>query len=207
VASALEPGQRSHLSLPVTLYLRKKSSEGALMSVAGGALDPYWARMSERVRGAYDLDSTNLHRLPESEEHRNELLSLICSEANRIENDGQWLEIETIDTWTIQRLKEGEGIAIIGLPPADTRDMGISVRRNLRRTLIDTGQRLSAQACDLRAAVLIGIYPYIDKEGATTALRGYDPTTYAGLDFICLVADGRAKALMESPALPWARRP
>ena len=203
VAQALEPGQRSHVPLPVTLYLRKVRNEGGLMSVAGG-LDTYWAKMSEQVRGSYDLDSTTLHRLPEDEEHRQQLLARICDEANKIQEVGQWQEIETVDAWSIQRLRDGQGVTIVGVPPEDTRDMGTVVRRSLRRLLVDAARTLNDQPCDLRALVILGIYTHIDQEGASTAMRGYDPTIYANLDFVCLASDARLKALMESPLLPWA---
>ena len=205
VALSLEPGQRSQLLLPATIYLHKSRDDGAVMSVVG-PLDIYWARMSERVHGAYELDSRALHRLPESEEHRNELRDRICGQANEISEVGELREIETVDAWTIQRLGDGRGVVIIGLPPDALGDTGITVRRNLRRLLIEAGQKLSTQECDLRALVVLGIYPYINQEGATTALRGYDPTLYSTLDFICLVADGQAKSQMESPVLPWAGR-
>ena len=37
-------------------------------------------------------------------------------------------------------------------------------------------------------------------------MRGYDPTSYSGLDFVCLVADGVVKPLIQTPGhlLPWA---
>ncbi|MBI1885925.1 MAG: hypothetical protein HYS09_06395 [Chloroflexi bacterium] len=208
-AFSLQPGERGFVPLPVTLYLRKVREEGALVSVAG-PLDAYWAKMSEHVHGSYDLDSTRLHRLPEDEEHRRELLDRIVSAAGQVENVGQWAELETVDAWTLQHLAIDEhGVLIVGVPPDAARDMGIAVRRNFRRALAEAGPALAGRECDLRALVVLGYYPYIDQEGATTALRGYDPTLYSALDFVCLVTDGRAKALVESPAyvLPWAKKP
>ncbi len=203
-ALPLQPGERSYVSLPVTLYLRKVRSEGALMSVAGG-LDAYWARMSERVRGSFDLDSTALLRPPEDEVQRQELLDRICQEANKVQEVGQWREIEARDDWTLQRLRAGQGVAIIGLPPEATRDMGTSVRRNLRRLLLEAGQRLVGEKVPVRAVVVLGIYTYMEQEGASTALRGYDPSLYAHLDIIGLAADGRFKPLVQSPLLPWGK--
>ena len=82
--------------------------------------------------------------------------------------------------------------------------MGLSVRRNFRRLLSDAGPRLRGREADLRALVAIGYYGRMEEEGATTAMRGYDPSLYSGLDFVCLAADGLIKALMEmrSGALP-----
>jgi len=204
IAFKLEKGQRSYVPLPANLYLRKVRTEGNLMSVAG-VLDKFWAKMSERVHGSYDLDSTTMHRLPEDEEHRRQLFDRISEEAEKIQNTGQWVAIETIDAWTVQRLKDGFGVAIIGVPPEAIADMGNAVRRNLRRILVEVSQNLAEQTCDLRALIILGPYPYINQEGATTALRGYDPTIYSSLDFICLASDGQIKALKESPVLPWAR--
>ena len=100
VALSLKSGQRSQLLLPVTIYLHKSRNDGAVMSVVG-PLDIYWARMSEHVHGAYELDSRALHRLPESEEHHIELRDRICGQANEISEVGQLREIETVDAWTI----------------------------------------------------------------------------------------------------------
>jgi len=205
-AFSLEAGERSCVPLPISVYLKKLRQDGNLMSVIGG-LNAYWARFTERIRGTYDLDSTRLHRLPESEEHLQGLLDNICQETERIENIGQWLDIETIDAWTIQRLEDGHGVAIMGMPPEEMGDLGLAVRRNFRRILADAAPRLRQRAADLRALVVLGHYARMEQEGATTALRGYDPALYANLDFLCLATDGLIKPLIQAPAhlLPWAR--
>lgn len=205
-ARGLRPGERSFVPFPVSIYLRKTREDGALVSVVGG-LNPHWARLSERVRGTYDLDSSRLHRLPESEEHLRELLERIWRQAESMQ-PGQWAEIETVDAWTIQRLRGEEGVAIIGVPPEATVEMGLAVRRNLRRILAEAGPRLRERPADLRALVVLGHYGRMEEEGTTTALRGYDPSLYSGLDFLCLAADGLLKPIIEAPAhvLPWSRR-
>src|SRR3990170_4798126 len=76
VALALQPGERGSLCLPVQLRLRKTEDEGGLMSVVGG-LSRYWAGMSERERGTFDLDASAVHRLPESEEERTLLVDRV----------------------------------------------------------------------------------------------------------------------------------
>ena len=55
--------------------------------------------------------------------------------------------------------------------------------------------------------IVLGPYARMEQEGATTAMRGYDPALYAGIDFVCLVADGLVKPLVQTPAglLPWNR--
>lgn len=205
VALTLEPSQRSYVPLLISIYVKKQTQDGALVSVVGG-LNRYWARLSERVRGTYDLDSSRLHRLPESEEHLKELSNLICEQAASIETVGQWVEIETIDAWTIQRLGGGHGVMVIGRPVEEREDISLRVRRNFRRLLADAGPRLRGRKADVRALVVLGHYGRMEEEGVTTAMRGYDPALYAGLDFVCLAADGLVKALMEAPSasLPWA---
>ncbi len=211
-ALALAPGERAHVPLPISLYLKKLRDDGNLMSVVGG-LNAYWARFTERIRGTYDLDASQLHRLPESEEHLEALLDLICRRTEAIENSGQWVEIETVDAWTVQRLADGHGVVIVGLPPDEIGDMGLAVRRNFRRVLAEAASRLAERQTDLpagrqalRALVALGYYGRMDQEGATTAIRGYDPALYSSLDFVCLAVDGVLKPLIQPPArvLPWA---
>ncbi len=205
-AFALEAGERSYVPLPITLYLKKLRQDGNLMSVMGG-LNVYWARFTERIRGTFDLDSTQLHRLPESEEHLQQLLDRICQETERIENIGQWVDIETIDAWTVERLDGDHGVVIVGMPPDEIGDMGLGVRRNFRRVLAEAAPGLPERQADLRALVVLGYYRRMEQEGATTAMRGYDPALYSRLDFVCLAADGLLKPLIEAPAqvLPWAK--
>ena len=200
-ALALEPGQRGQLSLPVKLHLRKSSDQGSLMSVVGG-LDPYWVSMSEPMRGSFDLDSTAIHRLTESEEERQELIGRICEEASHIERRGHWLAIDAADVWTIQRLQQGQGLIIVGAPPELTSDLGTGVRRNLRRILSDAGPRLASAGTDLTALVILGIYQYADAENVSTALRGFDPGFYTTIDFICLAADGWLKPITQPVTRP-----
>ncbi len=203
VAVNLAPHERSHVALPVRLLLRKSADTGGVVSATGG-LNQYWARFTEHVRGTYDLDSTRLHRLPESEEHLQQLIDTIIERAAKLEA-GQIAEIQTVDAWTVQRLAAGEGVTIVGNPPAATQDMGLVMRRNFRRILADAGPQLRDQAAELRALVVLGPYARIEDEGATTAMRGYDPTLYSGIDFVCLIADGLVKPLIHPPSglLPW----
>ena len=205
-ALRLEPGQRAYVALPISIFIKKQQEEGSLMSVSGG-LNHHWARLTERVKGTYDLDSTRLHRLPESQEHLDQLFELIWERAAGLDTVGQWVELETLDAWTIQRLHGDGGMTIVGRPPDELGDIGLSVRRNFRRLLADAGPRLRSREADIKALVVLGYYGRMEEEGATTAMRGYDPSLYAGLDFVCLAADGLIKPLMEARAgaLPWAR--
>jgi hypothetical protein len=195
-AATLAMGERSFVALPVSLYLRRAQDEGGLVSVSGG-LNRYWARLTERVRGTYDLDSTRLHRLPESEEHLEALLETIVGRAAELTEVGQIAEIETIDAWTLQRLEGEAGVAILGRPPSELEDVGLSVRRNFRKVLAEAGPRLRGSEAEAKALVVLGAYGRMEEEGATVAMRGYDPTLYAGLDYVCLAADGLVKPLLE----------
>lgn len=200
--SRLEPGERGQLILPAKIRIYKSSEVGGVVTVAG-PLERYWARMSERVRGAYELDGRDIHRLSESDEDRQQIVTQVVDTANAITELRQQVEIDTYDVWTVQRLNQGDGVSVIGLPPETLKDKGIAIRRNLRRNLIDTKEKNSRSQCDFRALVSLGFYSHMQDEGATTAMRGYDPATYGDLEFVCLVTDGMVKAQLELPPTSW----
>lgn len=204
-AVKLGPQERGHVSLPIRIGLRKNDSTGGVVSATGG-LNAHWAAFTGRVQGTFDLNSTALHRLPESSEHLEKLIEQIVAVTGKM-GDGEVREIETIDAWTVQRLSGDSGCTIFGLPRAEAEDIGLAVRRNFRRLLGAAAPALREAAADLRALLVIGYYPRIEMEGATTAMRGYDPASYSGLDFVCLVADGVVKPLIQAPEnlLPWAK--
>src|SRR3972149_5107507 len=83
--------------------------EGAYVSVVG-ALSRYWTTISERVQGAYYMDSTKLHRLTASEEKRRLLFQQVADLAAGLELQ-TGTEFEASEAWTVQRLREGEGVA------------------------------------------------------------------------------------------------
>jgi hypothetical protein len=121
-------------------------------------------------------------------------------------SDREVREIETIDAWTVQRLSGDSGVTIVALLPSATDDMGLSVRRNFRRLLLDCVPKLREAKADARALLVTGYYPRVEMEGATTALRGYDPASYSGIDFVCLVTDGVVRPLIQASdgLLPWS---
>jgi hypothetical protein len=196
-AVKLGPHERSYVPLPVWIVLRKVSDDGGVVSVTGG-LNQHWARFTELVRGTYDLDSTAVHRLPESGAHLDELIGQVVDVTKQL-SAGQRAEIETIDAWTLQRLFGEGGVTIVGAPPTQTDDPGLAVRRNFRRILAEVGPSLRSAEAELRALVVLGHYARMDQEGATTAMRGYDPSLYSGIDFVCLVTDGLVKPIIDPP--------
>jgi len=197
-AVKLGPHERSHVPLPITLFLRKTVDSGSVVSVLGG-LNPHWARFTERVRGTFDMDSTRLHRLPESSEHLEALIETVIERTGKLE-PGQWAEIETIDAWTVQRLADGAQTTLVAVPASEARDLGLVVRRNLRRILGEAAPTLRGPGAELKALVLLGYYGRIEEEGASIAMRGFSPALYSGIDFVVLVADGLVKPLIQTPA-------
>jgi hypothetical protein len=73
---------------------------------------------------------------------------------------------------------------------------GTAIRRNFRRVLAGSGPLREAKT-DVRALVVIGYYARIEQEGATVAMRGFEPALYSGIDYIALIADGVVKPLIE----------
>ena len=198
----LGPHERSYVPLPITLFLRKTVDSGSVVSVLGG-LNPHWARFTERVRGTFDMDSTRLHRLPESSHHLEALIETVIERSGKLE-PGQWAEIETIDAWTVQRLAHDDGArtTIVAVPASEARDMGLAVRRNLRRILGEAVPSLRESEAELKALVLLGYYARIEEEGASIAMRGFSPALYSGVDFVVLIADGLVKPLIQTPNPP-----
>jgi len=196
-ATKLGPTERAPVPLPVTLFLRKTADTGSVVSATGG-LNPHWARFTGRVSGSFDLDSTRLHRLPDGEEHLDALIEAIIDRASNLDA-GKWAEIETIDTWTVQRLEGQQESMITAVPPSESQDMGLAVRRNLRRILGEAVPALRTGKSGLTALVLIGYYAHLEDEGATIALRGFSPALYSGVDFLVLVTDGLVKPLIQVP--------
>ncbi|MBK7329903.1 MAG: hypothetical protein IPI85_12705 [Dehalococcoidia bacterium] len=78
------------------------------------------------------------------------------------------------------------------------------MRRNLRRLLKDAESNLRLPA-DARALVVLGASTYAQEEKLSWALRGMDPTLYAGYDILAVVADGVLKTILQPQrqTLPW----
>ncbi|MSQ61538.1 MAG: hypothetical protein EXR43_03025 [Dehalococcoidia bacterium] len=201
-AKGLAPGERTAVGLPIGLDLRKVEDEGAIIQIAGG-MATVWARFTGRVRGTYRLNSHALHRLPEERERLEALLDAIVTGAEGLGEAGERTSIQTTDDWTLQRLGDGDGrgFALVAAPPSNEANSGGQVRRELRRVLRESQVQMGGSALGdaYRALVLVGAYAHDRDENVSLALRGFDPTIYAGIDFIMLAVDGRMKPIYISP--------
>jgi len=191
--ATLEPGQRGQVEFPVTLTLKKTSTEASYVQVAGG-LAPHWAKLTGRAYGQYVLDTTPIHRLPEPETRVADLLEWVVLLGNGMKA-GTSSDFKAEDAWTLTRPRGiDDGCTLVGAAPELDPTNGTTVRKLLRDAL----RRAAAhprQEPAAQALVLVGIFRTIEEETATIALRGCDPSMYDGFDVICLVADGQCKAL------------
>lgn len=206
--SGLDPAERRELRIPVTLRLAQVDAEGAYVSVAGG-LAAEWLQLSEGVSGSYHLDSNELKRLPEQAAELEIILSRVRDRAAVLEPQ-EVAEVAAHDYWLVSRLPDDDppGLTVIGAPPDFDATDGATVRRLLRAAV----QRATAQRrareeaggrCDLSALVLAAPLAHMSEERVTAALRGMNPTAYAELDLIAIIADGQVRQVLKPRALPW----
>ena len=197
-AANLEPGGRCEVGFPVTLELRRNGNEGTYMSVVGG-LSPHWARFTNRVFGYYQLDSSPIHRLPEDQEKVTQLIDFTVLVANGVRQAGGRAEVAAEDAWSLQRLDGLTNPTVVTASPEEHLSDGALVRRTLRDGLKAAVAALDAGALaegEGRAVAVVGVYRSVEDESASAALRGMDPGLFAGLDFACLLADGKLKPLL-----------
>ena len=197
-ARELEVGERGEVTFKVDVVLRKTGGDGSYMSVLGG-LSQHWARFTNQVMGEYQLDSSNIHRLPEDEQKITQMVDFLVLVANGIRKDGVATTVKGEDTWRIQRLQGVEDPIVICAPPTSVVD-GRTVRRLMRRSLREAEQALG-DAQGFRIASLITLANSLDRELVTTAMRGIDPLLLAGWDYMPLLVDGQTRTLLD-PAPP-----
>lgn len=200
-ANALPDG-RLEVRRPVRLYLRRTSHEGSVVTILGG-LSPHWAQFTNRVAGSFQLNSQDLYRLPHSSEEREELADRIVLAAGQPGVDDQEV-VDAEDTWTANELG-GERSYVLGSPQRESDDQSAALRRNLRKLLRAAAPGLREGKPDGRALVVLGAATYAEEEKLSWALRGMDPSLYAGYDIITVLTDGLVKVLLEPPrqSLPW----
>lgn len=189
------PGGHGEIRFPVAVYLRKSDEEGSYVTARGG-LAPHWAQFTNRVFGHFQLDSRDLHRLPAGEGHLRELIERIVQVAGTVEL-GRTVEVPCEDAWVAQRLRGGAGVALIGEPPGAELSAGAGLRRSLRRTLQAVRAPLLAAAGAVRVVCLVGPYTYRAEQPVGTALLGFDPALYQGIDLICLACEGEVVPLLD----------
>ncbi len=198
-------GDRLEVRRPAALYLRRTSMDGSVVTVLGG-LAPLWAQFTNRVAGSFQLNAQQLHRLPESEEERSELVERVVLAAGQPDVDDSCV-IPTEDVWTANRLRgDTPAACVVGSPVPEGDEASSSLRRSLRKTLREAQAGLaSGEAVDARALVILAAATELANEKVSWSLRGMDPTLYSGYDIIAVVADGQVKVVLDSRAgaLPW----
>ncbi|MCY3602287.1 MAG: hypothetical protein OXH12_04330 [Chloroflexi bacterium] len=194
-------GDRLEMRRGVSLYLRRTSFDGSVVTVLGG-LAPLWAQFTNRVAGSFQLNASDLHRLPESEEERTELIERVVLAAGQPDVDDSCV-IPTDDVWTANRLS-GDRAYVVGSPVAEGDEASAGLRRSLRK-LLREAQGLSSAPADARALVILAAATELAGEKVSLTLRGMDPTLYSGYDLIAVVADGQVRTVLDSRAgdLPW----
>ena len=194
-------GDRLEVRQPVNLYLRRTSLDGSVVTVLGG-LAPLWAQFTNRVAGSFQLNAQALHRLPESEEERADLIERVVLAAGQPDVDDSCV-VPTEDVWTANRLS-GDRAFVVGSPVAEGDEASAALRRSLRKVLREA-QALSAAPADARALVILAAATELANEKVSLTLRGMDPTLYSGYDLIAVVADGQVRVVLDprAGALPW----
>ena len=193
-AAALAPGQSGEVAFPVTLAIRKVGDEGSYLSVQGG-LSPHWARFTNQVFGQFQLDSNAIHRLPADPAKVTQLVDFLVLIANGVRTTGHTADAPAEDHWSLQRLDGVSGVRIIAAAPASEPEGGTPVRKALRTGTRAALRALARADTPLRLITYVGIFRSIEEETASIALRGLDPTTFAQLDAVCLVADAQLRVL------------
>ncbi len=199
-ASTLADG-RLELTRPVSLYLRRTSTTGSVVTILGG-LAPFWAQFTNRVPGSFQLNASELFRLPLAEEARTEVAERIVLAAGQPDIDDS-ATIPATDAWSANPLPGGRA-CVLGSPRRDTDEQSATLRRNLRSLLRQAQPALRVPA-DAKALLVLGTATYAGEEKLTWALRGMDPSLYAGYDLLTVAADGITKPLLQPgrSTLPW----
>jgi hypothetical protein len=192
---------RLEVRRPCTLYLRRTSNTGSVVTVLGG-LAGHWAQFTNKVPGSFQLNSADLFRLPASEDERLELANRIVNAAAQPEVD-EGMQIAATDTWTANRLESARSY-VLGTPAVESDETSAELRREMRR-LLKAAEPVARSNGDARALVVLGASTYADDEKLSWVLRGMDPRLYSGFDIITVVTDGLVKVVLAPPrgTLPW----
>ena len=199
-AGVLDDG-RLEIRRPVSIYLRRVGNTGSVVTALGG-LAAHWAQFTNRVPGTFQLNSQEILRLPAGQPER-ELLAEAVVLASQQPDVDETRVIPAVDAWTANDLGAGQS-CVLGTPQPENDEWSASLRRNLRR-LLKQAESLRQPGADARALVVLGASTYADEEKLSWALRGMDPSLYAGHEILAVVADGVVKTLMQPhrQTLPW----
>lgn len=199
-ARKLDDG-RLEFCRPVSLYLRRVATTGSVVTALGG-LAAHWAKFTNRVPGTFQLNSNELFRLPTGEAEREELFERIVMASQQPEVDDT-VVVPARDCWTANELGSG-GACVLGTPAPENDEWSAALRRNLRR-LLKASAEAGAGPADARALVVVGPATYAEDEKLSWALRGMDPSLYAGYDILTVIADGVVKPVLlpGRSVLPW----
>lgn len=199
-AGVLDDG-RLEIRRPVSVYLRRVGNTGSVVTALGG-LAGHWAQFTNRVPGTFQLNSQEILRLPAGQPER-ELLTEAIVLASQQPDVDETRVIPAVDAWTANDLGSGQS-CVLGTPQPENDEWSASLRRNLRKQLKQAAEKRASDA-DARALVVLGASTYADEEKLSWALRGMDPTLYAGHEILAVVADGVVKTLMQPyrQTLPW----
>jgi len=205
--SGLDAAERREIRLPATLRLAKIDAGGAYISVTGG-LSSQWTVLSSAVRGAFHLDSREIHRLPTEPAELEIIMSRVKDRAALLEPQ-EVTDIQVHDYWLVSRLPGDSppGLTVVAAPRSHDPQDGTIVRRTLRAaTRRATEQRAAAgDTVEFSVLVVLGALGRIEDELVTSALRGMALTAYATIDLITLIADGRGRQILQPRQLPWER--
>ncbi len=162
-----------------------------------------WAQFTNRVPGSFQLESTELHRLPHSETERDELIEVIVNAAAQPDiDDGRTLP--AIDAWTATPLRESDLGTVIGssIQPSDTQ--ASLLRRNLRKLLISQ-RDIQANIKSPSALIVVGSALTADEEKLSWILKGMDPSLYTRFSILVVLVDGFIKPIIvpQDGSLPW----
>ena len=151
----LAPGERRELRIPAILRLAKIDTEGAYVSVTGG-LAAHWTQISDRVPGAFHLDSRALHRLPEEAAELAIIVSLVRDRAAVLGTE-EMSEIEVHDHWLVSRLPDGQpgGLTAVAAPATFDAADGAAARRSFRRAAARASEQRAASDLDFNVLVVI----------------------------------------------------
>jgi len=202
-AAPLLPGARTEVDLPARVQLAKTRDEGGYASVIGG-LSRWWTDITERVDGTYNVNAMQVRRAPRDPSRRDAIINAITERARGMQL-GELRDIETYESWTVQRLREeplGEtGFAIAQAPPNVDPAEGTHVRRLLRQRLTDANAALARTDADMKCVALAGIYEFAEHENIGSFVKSLNPSLFAGLTALAAIVDAEVRPIFLAPTL------